>query len=145
MIWAVVPCKKLDAAHRRLMPVLSDTERRQIATNMLMDVLSALTAATCLDGVLVVGADPAVREIAGSFGARSFSNFVDSGLSASLAAASAMLADEGATGVVAVHGDLPYLTLRAWLSVIVGSPTICPGPNATICAASPSIFRYSRR
>ena len=83
-MWAVVPCKKLEIAKRRLAPVLSVGERRCLVSAMLSDVLGVLTNLNALSGVAVISNDPALTDLARSFGVRICPKGSDAGLSAAL-------------------------------------------------------------
>ncbi|HIE20404.1 MAG TPA: 2-phospho-L-lactate guanylyltransferase, partial [Rhodospirillales bacterium] len=69
-MWAVVPCKKLEFAKRRLAPILSAGERRCLVSAMLSDVLDVLTKISVLSGVAVISSDPNLADLARSFGVR---------------------------------------------------------------------------
>ena len=69
-MWAVVPCKKLTIAKRRLASVLSAAERRCLVLAMLSDVLGVLTNITALKDVAVISSDPDLTDLARSFGVR---------------------------------------------------------------------------
>ena len=109
-MWAVVPCKRLRLAKRRLAPALSARECRHLVSTMLSDVLAVLAGSTGVSGILVVSSDPAVADLARSFGARCLTDHSDEGLLSACAGASAHLSGEGADGVMVVPGDLPLLS-----------------------------------
>ena len=131
-MWAVVPCKKLEFAKRRLAPILSAEERRCLVSAMLSDVLAVLTNMSALSGVAVISNDPDLADLARSFGVRCCMKDKDSGLSAALTLASDFLANDGATGILTVPGDLPLLTpghvMRA-LEAIAASPAVALAPD----------------
>jgi len=108
-MWAVVPCKKLAIAKRRLASVLSAAERRCLVSAMLSDVLGVLTNITALKDVAVISSDPDLTDLARSFGVRCCMDDSKAGLSAALTLASGFLSNDGAKGVLAVPGDLPLL------------------------------------
>jgi len=109
-MWAVVPCKRLQLAKRRLAPALTARECRRLVSAMLSDVLAALTGSAGVSGILVVSSDPAVAALARAFGARCLTDQSDEGLLPACAGASAHLSGEGADGVMVVPGDLPLLS-----------------------------------
>lgn len=130
-MWAVVPCKRLEFAKRRLAPVLSAAERRRLVMAMLSDVLAAVTGAAGVTGVLVAGGDPAIADLARAFGARCLADRGREGLSSALAAASRILSGEGVEGVVVVPGDLPLLTAVEMSRVVAtlgGPPAVTLAP-----------------
>jgi 2-phospho-L-lactate guanylyltransferase len=97
-------------AKRRLAPALSARECRHLVSTMLSDVLAVLAGSTGVSGILVVSSDPAVADLARSFGARCLTDHSDEGLLSACAGASAHLSGEGADGVMVVPGDLPLLS-----------------------------------
>ena len=131
-MWAVVPCKKLEFAKRRLVPVLSAGERRRLVLAMLSDVLGVLTKIPALSGVAVISSDPDLADLARSFGARCCMQDDDAGLSAALALASGLLSNDGAKGILAIPGYLPLLAaadvMRA-LEAVMTSPAVALAPD----------------
>jgi len=131
-MWAVVPCKRLRLAKRRLAPALSARECRHLVSAMLSDVLAVLAGSTGVSGVLVVSSDPAVADLARSFGARCLTDHSDQGLLSACTGASAHLSGEGADGVMVVPGDLPLLSPDdiARVAAAVGvSPAVVLSPD----------------
>ena len=131
-MWAVVPCKKLEFAKRRLAPILSAAERRCLVSAMLSDVLGLLTKITALRGVAVISSAPDLADLARSFGVRCCMKDKDAGLSAALTLASGLLSNDGAKGILAVPGDLPLLApgdvMRA-LEAVAASPAVALAPD----------------
>jgi 2-phospho-L-lactate guanylyltransferase len=85
---AVVPVKKLDAAKGRLSARLGQHERRELVLAMLDDVLTALSGARGLSGVIVVSREPEIASIAARFGAELLEEPVLPGVGQSAAGAS---------------------------------------------------------
>ncbi|MDX1514634.1 MAG: 2-phospho-L-lactate guanylyltransferase [Gammaproteobacteria bacterium] len=108
-MWAIVPCKRLGLAKRRLAPALSEGECRLLVRNMASDVLAVLARSSGIDGILVVSGDPAIAELAGDFGARCLDEQTDEGFSSACAVATVHLAGRGAVGIMVVPVDLPLL------------------------------------
>lgn len=109
-MWAVVPCKRMHLAKRRLAPALNAAECRLLVSAMLSDVLAVLSASSSICGILVASSDPVVADLASAFSARCFTDHSDDGLLAACAGASAHLAGEGADGVIVIPSDLPLLS-----------------------------------
>ena len=143
-IWAVVPVKEFANAKQRLAPALAAEHRRRLAAAMLQDVLAVLAAASGLAGIAVVTCDPDARRLAEQFGARVVGEHAREGQTAAVSAAAAMLAREGAGGMLAVPGDIPLIgpvELAAILAAHRPAPafTIVPahdgrGSNAVLCS-----------
>jgi len=108
-MWAVLPVKDLASAKQRLRGVLTPDERQGLARAMLRDVLAALCGVADLGGIVVVTRDPVVADLAGARGARIMSEAESSGQSAAVGAAAARLDAEGASGLIAVPGDVPLI------------------------------------
>ncbi|HEV2768594.1 MAG TPA: 2-phospho-L-lactate guanylyltransferase [Solirubrobacteraceae bacterium] len=105
---AVLPVKRLDAAHRRLEGMLSPATRRALAQAMARDVLLALGRSPRVDEVVVVSPDPVVQAIARSGGARVVAESREAGHShAALLGVAAL--DGGVDRVLLVAGDCPTL------------------------------------
>ena len=104
-----VPVKDLVNAKQRLVPVLSPSERRELARAMLEDVLEAAVAA--LPGsVLVVTTDPAVGAIARAAGAECLAESANRGHTAAVAFAQREAVARGAARFLTLPGDVPCVT-----------------------------------
>jgi 2-phospho-L-lactate guanylyltransferase len=108
-IWAVVPVKEFRAAKQRLAPALSPQQRRDLAFAMLEDVLTALTVAPTLAGVVVVTIDEAAKQLAQRYGALVSSDAATDGHTAAVTAAARVLAKGGAA-MLTLPGDVPLIT-----------------------------------
>ncbi len=130
-MWAIVPCKRLDIAKRRLARVLSPAQRRDLVIAMLGDVLDAVGRTQGIAGTVVVSSDPGVADIASAYGARCIGRQSDDDLSAALTGASDVLHGEGVGGIVAVSGDLPLITpihLSDLLAALPEEPAVAVVP-----------------
>ena len=152
MIWAVVPVKDLTQAKQRLAGVLGPEQRRAFSRSMLEDVLTAISQAHGLAGLLVVSSDPDARLQAGRHGAR-FLNDPGQGLNAALDYAASTLAAEHAEGMLILPADSPLAYATEIEAVIAaqatGSPVVLApdrrgdGTNALLCAPPDLIsFHY---
>ena len=143
-MWAVLPFKDLAAAKERLAAVLDLEERRHLFRAMAEDVLAVLVGVGVLDGVMVVSRDPAAAALARRYGARLLGEAANRGHSAAVAAAAAVLAGEGADGMIQVPGDVPLVSeaeIRQVLDAHGPAPamTIVPardrrGSNCVVCS-----------
>ncbi|HLS82077.1 MAG TPA: 5-amino-6-(D-ribitylamino)uracil--L-tyrosine 4-hydroxyphenyl transferase CofH [Steroidobacter sp.] len=103
--WALVAVKAGPARKARLAGRLSAAERDRLAETMLQDVLGALRSSRSLDGVAVVTSEPARIDpqilVLPDPGA---------GLNDALSVAASKLQERGATQLLIVHADLPFVT-----------------------------------
>ncbi|HEX6005714.1 MAG TPA: 2-phospho-L-lactate guanylyltransferase [Burkholderiales bacterium] len=143
-LWAVVPVKPFARAKRRLMPVLSFDERTKLTCAMLADVLTALTNAPCLAGVIVVTSERDAGTLAQAAGAIVMSEGKGTGMNAAVTKAARRLNASGAIGMLAIPADVPRITTpdieaialahRAAPSVTLVPATKDGGTNALACS-----------
>lgn len=143
-VWACVPVKEFTGAKQRLASLLSPEQREILAETMLEDVLSALTAATRLAGIMVNTVDRRATALAERYGARVVTDGARDGHTGAVNGMARVLANEGHGALLTLPGDIPRVT--AWevdavvsTSLIAPSFTIVPahdelGSNAVICA-----------
>lgn len=105
--FALLPVKSFGQAKQRLRSGLDPDRRRDLAGAMLRDVLSALEAAK-LEGVIVITAGEAAREIALEHGARVLEDREQGHNAAALVGIEAALAN-GAARALLVPADCPAL------------------------------------
>ncbi|MGE3150701.1 MAG: 2-phospho-L-lactate guanylyltransferase [Pseudorhodoplanes sp.] len=132
-IWAVLPAKRLAQAKTRLAGCLSLAERQMLARVMLEDVLAALEQCPHLGGILLVTADPDLRDIGARAGADILDDDDRDGQTSSVAAAAATLAEREEAGLLAISGDIPLVTPAEIAEVIIHtqserSITLVPAP-----------------
>jgi len=72
MSWALVPVKNLSRSKQRLGDVLCPEEREGLMLAMLQDVLTAISGAAGVQGILLVSRSAQVLAIAGQIGAELF-------------------------------------------------------------------------
>lgn len=143
-LWAVVPVKLIAETKQRLAPLLASPERAALACAMLGDVLSALTQARGLDGVLVVTGDAQAAAIARAAGALVLHDDQNAGTSAAANAAARHLSASGCAGMLVVPADVPLITSVDVERIIAAhrdapSVTLAPasmdgGTNALACS-----------
>lgn len=129
---AVVPVKLFAHTKRRLMPLLSGTEREALACAMLEDVLSALTRAAAIDGILVVTDDPKAAAIAHCMGASVLADAENTGTTAAVTKAARHLACIAHAGMLVIPADVPAIT-AADIDAIVAAHRA--GPAVTLVRA----------
>ena len=108
-IWAIVPVKRLGLAKARLAPVLSRSERAELARTMLHDVLTTLCATPQLAGIVVVSGDPTVAKLATLFDARVVADVIESGVNSAVQQGLKTL-DVSSAGALVVPADVPFAT-----------------------------------
>jgi 2-phospho-L-lactate/phosphoenolpyruvate guanylyltransferase len=111
---------------------------------MAHDVLTALAAASELEGLAVVTLDPLAGELARRFGARVLTEGARDGQTGAVNAAARLLAGEGADAMLTIPGDVPLITPQEVGALIVAHDrrpdfVIAPshdgrGSNAVLCA-----------
>jgi len=126
---AVLPVKRLDAAHRRLEHALSPGTRRALAEAMAGDVLLALRGSGRVDEVVVVTPDPVVQAIARSHGARVVEESREAGHSHAALLGVAALGGEVDRALL-VPGDCPILD-AAELDALLDRP-VPPGGEVVV-------------
>ncbi|MFP6665145.1 MAG: 2-phospho-L-lactate guanylyltransferase [Deltaproteobacteria bacterium] len=109
MIWGLVAARLGEAAKKRLEPVLPPELRQRFSHAMLEDVLAALGGSQALGGVAVLAGDTEAEEVAHAYGALSIRDAEGGGLNRAVTRGAALLARQGATGVLVAMGDLPCL------------------------------------
>jgi 2-phospho-L-lactate guanylyltransferase len=143
-IWAVVPVKETTGAKQRLAGVMTPALRRVLALTMLEDVLKALAGVPALHGVAVVTVDRDAARIARDAGARVLEDGATGGHTAAIAGAARRFRSEGASGMLALPGDIPLVTSAEVAQLVAAhgpapSFTIVPawdgrGSNAVLCS-----------
>jgi 2-phospho-L-lactate/phosphoenolpyruvate guanylyltransferase len=143
-VWACVPVKEFTGAKQRLASLLSPEQREILAATMLEDVLSVLSSATRLAGILVNTVDPRAAALAERYGARVVTEGARDGHTGAVNGMARVLTAEGKGALLTVPGDIPRVTAREIDAVVAStgaapSFTIVPahdelGSNAVICA-----------
>jgi len=111
--WAVVAIKTLDQAKSRLAPVMGPADRRALVLEMLRHTLSVLRSSDGLQGIVVIGPDPEVGEVALAYGVEFLPESGVGGLNGALAQARASMSVRQAQGMLVIPGDLPQLRLSS--------------------------------
>lgn len=105
---AILPIKPFDDAKERLATGLTPPERQLLAEAMVRDVIAALARSRELDGVVVVSAEPALREIAAGVADAVIAD-ERTGHSDAASAGAAWAVEHGFERVVMLPGDCPLL------------------------------------
>ncbi|MGH7855755.1 MAG: 2-phospho-L-lactate guanylyltransferase [Candidatus Binatia bacterium] len=110
MRFAVLPMKPLALAKSRLATSLSDAERQAVSFAMFHDVLEALLRARRVDAVAVVTADRRLLDLAARMRVVTIDEGAPRGLNAAAAIGTERCLVEGASSVVVMLADLPFVT-----------------------------------
>ena len=128
-LWAVVPVKERVSAKERLAPLLRPEARQALALAMLEDVLSAVTGARDIAGLLVVTVDAEAGRLAARYGARLIEAGARDGHTGAVTAAARLIAAEGCAGMLTLPGDIPLVTPGEISSILAAHS---PAPSFTI-------------
>ncbi len=110
MRFALVPVKDLTKAKERLSPILSQTERTNLAYSMLEDVLRALRGSKLLNRIFVVTLDNTAIELAKGLDIEIIEETRQAGESESVDFASAICKEMGGDSLLVIPGDVPLIT-----------------------------------
>ena len=83
-MWAIVPIKTFERAKQRLADVLNEEERRSLMLAMARDVLTCLSKAEHLTGILIVSRAPEADVLASAFSTERFAESPDANLASAL-------------------------------------------------------------
>jgi len=134
--WALVPIKRLFEAKQRLSLVLSPTARAKLVRAMLSDVLAVIRETNGLAGIAVVTSDPRLVPVDALW-----ISDPGTGLNGAIAAAAVELERRGATSMLIIPADVPFVTvteIEALLaasreaSVVMASDRARRGTNALL-------------
>lgn len=149
-IWAIVPVKRLGLAKQRLAPILSRSERAELARTMLHDVLTSLCATTELAGIIVVSGDPVVAHLAMLFDARVVGDLMESGINAAVQQGLGTL-DASSASALIVPADVPFATASD-LRMVIGElshypmvlvPALSDGGTNVLAMRQPNLIMPS--
>jgi 2-phospho-L-lactate guanylyltransferase len=130
-IWTLVPVKPFFQSKTRLAPVLSPDARAGLSRDFLSHTLHVLVNVSRIGQIVVVSRDPAALALAGEWGALAFAEPDDSDLNTALTRATEIASANGASAVLALPTDLPFLSAEAVLQLINDrhSPAITIAPD----------------
>ncbi len=127
--WAIIAVRGLERAKSRLGGLLDAEERRDLVSRLLRRAIEAATGNLRIAGTIVVSSDPAALQLARDAGAVPVTD-ADGGLNAALELARAEAIRRGATALVVLPADLPWLdraTLDAVLEAADAAREAAPG------------------
>lgn len=132
-VWAILPLKGLKGAKDRLSNILEPEERAALVTAMAQDVLSALTSATSLAGVLVISDADDIKEVVQKYPVDLIPEGEAKGLNGAISHACMVLASRGVDTIMIIHGDMPLIKPQDIDAIIDALP---PAPSITIAPCS---------
>jgi 2-phospho-L-lactate/phosphoenolpyruvate guanylyltransferase len=135
-IAAIIPVGTLEGAKTRLGEMLDAEERRDLVERLLARTVVAALAVTRIDDVLVVSPDREVLRRASSIGARTLHQR-SRGLNAGLREARTDVVAGGATAVVVLPIDLPFVTSEAIDAVVAPLGVLGSGAPASTVVLVP--------
>jgi 2-phospho-L-lactate guanylyltransferase len=106
---AIIPVKRLDAAHGRLAGSLSPELRWKLAEAMFLDAVGKIRRSRCIDSTLIVTADDSVARHARWLGHEVLLEVEDRGHSEAAAAGARKAVEDGADRVAMLPVDCPML------------------------------------
>ena len=118
--WAIIPVRGLERGKSRLAGPLDAEERLDLVSRLLRRAIEAATSSTGVAGTIVVSGDPAALELARTAGAIPVADH-DRGLNPALALARVEALGRGATAVVVLPADLPWLDRDTLDSVLAAA------------------------
>lgn len=113
-IWTVVPVKRFSAAKVRLAPILSASERAELARTMFEDVLDTLKQCKNLvSEMVVVTSDFDAAALARCSGLAVVADEPECGVNAAVARAIAAIRPAADSGLMIIPSDIPQLSRNA--------------------------------
>lgn len=130
-IWAIVPVKPLHESKRRLAHILSAQERADLIHHFLTHTLAVLNQSGVIRQILVVSSDERALATAQRFGAELLVETAVRGLNPAVTQATRFAADLGATSVLILPADLPFIKKQD-VAIMVAKKQ--DGPHVVICS-----------
>lgn len=131
-LWAIVPVKPLRWGKSRLAAVLSQEERKDLNSHLLVNTLETLNLIPEIEHVLVISRDPAALSLARAHGARTVQENGAPELNVALARATVVAKNYSTRGVLVVPADLPLITpedVSAMLALAKDPPVVVVVPD----------------
>lgn len=121
-LWAIVPVKRLRRSKSRLAGVLEPAARAALIGGFLQRMLAELRQVEGLAATLVVSPDPVVWAIAQRQAVLLLKEERPLGLNSAVQQATAVAVADGATGVLVLPADLPFLGAADVAQMLAGRP-----------------------
>ena len=152
-IWAIIPARPLEEGKSRLAEALTPAERQRLNQRFFRQTLDVTAAVIGRERTLVISRSEELLSIASSLSFETLLEVAPYGLNAALTQAANAVRQRGASGVLSVSCDLPFLIpdeLRALLDVAqegdglaIASDRPGTGTNALVMSPVGAIpYRY---
>ena len=125
--WAIIPVRGLERAKSRLAGPLDAEERLDLVSRLLGRAIDAALSSPLVAGTIVVSSDPAARDLARTAGAIPVAD-EGRGLNPALELARVEAVARGATALVILPADLPWLTRDTLEAALHGAGDAPDGP-----------------
>lgn len=135
--WAIIPIRGLERSKSRLAGPLDAEERFDLVSRLLARAIAATTSSTRIAGTIVVSGDPEALEQARAAGALPVAD-LDRGLNPALELAREEAIARGATALVVLPADLPWLD-RATLEAVLDEATGAGAGAGAAASAGPFV------
>ncbi|KAA3662446.1 MAG: 2-phospho-L-lactate guanylyltransferase [Chloroflexi bacterium] len=131
--WAIIPVKTLHLSKSRLAPYLSPRERAVLMRGLLNRLLQVLRKVPQVDGIVVVSRDQAVNQIVAQHDVHFVAENEGVGLNEAVNLGRSYAVAQGATAILIMPADLPYVTL-ADVGALWGETAVISQQCAIICS-----------
>lgn len=131
-LWAIVPVKPLRWGKSRLAEILTQEERLDLNSQLLIHTIDTLRSIPEIEQILVVSRDQAALALARSNGARTVQEQGTPELNVALTRATLVAKKYATRGVLIIPCDLPLITaedIRAMLDKVGDPPVVVVAPD----------------
>lgn len=131
-LWAIVPVKPLRWGKSRLAEILTQEERLDLNSQLLIHTIDTLRSIPEIEQILVVSRDQAALALARSNGARTVQEQGTPELNIALRRATLVAKKYATRGVLIIPCDLPLITaedIRAMLDKVGDPPVVVVAPD----------------
>jgi 2-phospho-L-lactate guanylyltransferase len=131
-LWAIVPVKPLRRGKSRLAGVLTEEERLDLNSQLLIHTVDILNEIPDIEQVLVVSRDQAALALARAHGARTVQENGAPELNVALARATIVAKRYATRGILIIPSDLPMISkedVNAMLELVKDPPVVVVAPD----------------
>ena len=120
-LWAIIPARPLEEGKSRLASALSDSERRRLNETFFRQTLEIAASTLGPERTVAISRSPVMLQLARSRGIGAILEDTPHGLNEALTQAAAHARAAGATGVLSLSCDLPFLLPEDLQALIAAS------------------------